>query len=188
MRHILIAILIIITTGGCAAQTYQYTERTPDGVYQRDVNRGAFHSHVSETWDSKEEYEDCLATVNRRQLGGLTADEYCRRQTNSDRRQQTQSSNGVAPGGPGYTVAPMGGALPVTGMGAYPMPMLQAPPGQLDYEGTQTDYVYSSQVEAAHRRATVVPSGRESDLDATMRQVSQDHNALEAHKADEHRH
>jgi hypothetical protein len=159
----------LLALTGCAGSTYEYTSRTPYGVHRVDVNEGALRKHVSETWDSKEEYEDCMSTVNRRQLGGISADQYCREQTRDERRGKGYpgSSSMLRPAGYGYgsMVMPAGfGPGMYYGPGAlYAIP--PSPPGRRRDAGTPTDPAYALAVVNAHRRGQTQPSsgGRQTD-------------------------
>lgn len=125
--------IVLALCSACGASTYHYHEKSADGTWSRDVNQGPFHRHVEEEWDAEKQYRDCLSTVNRRQLGGLTADQYCRAQTRSSKRGGPNGSMFV----PGMT---MGTGYMPTSMGmSMAMPLYAAPRGQLDYEGTDSD-------------------------------------------------
>jgi hypothetical protein len=160
----------LLALTGCAGSTYEYTSRTADGVRQIDVNESALHKHVGETWDSKEEYEDCMSNVNRRELGGMTADQYCRKQTQDSKRKRENLLNGESP--MMHSGVPMGmpagfgpGTFMPTGYG--PGALYAIPPSPLGRRrdaGTPTDPAYALAVVNARRARTRSSSGgRQTD-------------------------
>jgi BMFP domain-containing protein YqiC len=102
-RFLLLACLLI---AGCAnSKTLQIRDSSADGTLVTTVTKGPNGEDVTENWDSKKEYEDCLSTVNRRRINGMTADAYCREQTRSNRRRAA----GFGTGSFGNGFGPMSG-------------------------------------------------------------------------------
>ncbi len=176
--------LMAFLLGGCSGQTYQFTETTADGTYVRNVNRGAFHRHESEEFDSRIAYRNCLSDMNRRQMGP-SAVEYCRQETRSDRRKrenvkvgETPNSGGMSMMGPGAMMGPGGyrqGTL---------LPIYSAPLGPMDYEGSTADPRTSSQAASAgEAKRQSGSSGSSADDKAVLDQIAR--NAEEARKAQE---
>lgn len=184
MRSInIIAIALMLLLGACSTTTRQYIETTPDGKYSKKVDTSTFNTTVVEEWDSDMAYQNCLSTVNLRQLGGLTADQYCRQKTSSDRRKRENLRNGEMPGGTSMMGPGLYGPGAMMGPGGFGpgvmMPMYTAPPGQVDWEGTIADPRVASQVTSASQSRS---TGNDDDK-ARDRQVAD--NASEIREAQE---
>jgi hypothetical protein len=87
MKRIFPFALAILLAGCSTTNSYQMRDASADGIRTRTVIDGPKGTSVVESWDSTAEYRECLRTVNRRQIGGMPADEYCRDQTRSPQRQ-----------------------------------------------------------------------------------------------------
>ncbi len=129
MRRILNTLITLLVAGCAHTQTIQQRENTSDGVLTRTISRGPTGESVVEEWDSAQQYQDCMSNINRRQMNGMTAEQYCGMKTRSTKRKNEDAQNGGTP-------SPFGGMYGGAWGGGYGS---IAPPMQNWYAGSGLD-------------------------------------------------